>query len=48
MGTRYSVVLNPSDSTDPPIVLDGNTYEINPNNEALNDVISMIKVLNDE
>ena len=42
---EWKVVLNPSDSSEPPIVLDGTTYEINPNNKALNDVIKMMGML---
>jgi len=44
---EWKVVLNPSDNSEPPIVLDGTTYEINPNNKALNDIIKMMEMLKD-
>lgn len=42
---NWKVVLNPSESSEPPIVLDGNTYEINTNNPNLSDVIRMMELL---
>ncbi len=47
-GNDWKVVLNPLGPADPPIILDGDTYEINTNSKALNDIITMIRVLNDE